>query len=443
VCCAPQMQVPGNLALGSTCVGSATTATLQVCNTGKADLSVDPITSSSPAFSVVAPLSGYPLVVGPDSCFPFAVNFAPIGPGAVTATLTIPSNDPVNPSMTVQVSGTGTQPAIRVTGSTDFGNVCAGSPSEKTVSVCNVGACPLNVTATSLGACTDFTLVDNPFPASVIPGACFDVAIRFTPTSAGLKTCNLVVSSTDPLKPTDTLIVSATTPPASLGMPAAQDFPATVVQSLGMCSAPKPFPASNTGLCNLTITNMAIGGPNASDFSLSGLPAFPIILQPGHVAGAGGLRAVFAPTATARERTGSLTVTYISDPITSTPATVTRELCGEGVRTGARVLVTAAGVPMATAHEIELKRLGGAFGFADEVDEVRNVPLQTVAPTPGTACAPVQFHREYGAMTHPRQLVPGVYRLKVEAIVNGKEKSHTVSFSVDTCGFDGTIVVDF
>jgi hypothetical protein len=39
--------------------------------------------------------------------------------------------------------------------------------------------------------------------------------------------------------------------------------------------------------------------------------------------------------------------------------------------------------------------------------------------------------------------VPGVYRLKVEAVIAGKEQEKKTWFKVDTCGFQGTIVVDF
>ena len=155
------------------------------------------------------------------------------------------------------------------------------------------------------------------------------------------------------------------------------------------------------------------------------------------------MNAVFAPTTVARERTANVTVTYVSDPVTGATSSQALGLCGEGVRTGARVLVTQGGVPMPQVHEIELKRLGGVFGFAKELDEARNLPLQTVAPTPGTACAPLQFHREFGAVSNPMQLVPGVYRLKVEAIIGGKEERKEIWFNLDTCAFDGTIVVDF
>ncbi|MBZ5536412.1 MAG: choice-of-anchor D domain-containing protein [Acidobacteriia bacterium] len=335
----PQIQVPSGASFGSICDGSVGHATLKVCNTGNANLSVNPITASNPQFAATTPSGGYPVAISPDFCFPFEVTFTPTGVGPQTATLTVPSDDPSTSSVTVQATGQG-------------------------------GAGALGLTPN----------------------------LRFLPT---------------------------------------------VIQSLGTCQSSKPVVISNTGTCNLTITNIAIGGTNAGDFSLSGIQAFPITLEPGHVAGSGDLKAVFAPTALARERTANITVTFVSNPATGATSTQTRDLCGEGVRTGARVLVTQGGVPMTQVHEIELKRFGGAFGFANEIDETRNVALQTVTATPGTACASFQFHREWGAISNPTQLVPGVYQLKVEATIAGKEERKVVWFNVDTCGFDGTIVIDF
>jgi hypothetical protein len=163
-----------------------------------------------------------------------------------------------------------------------------------------------------------------------------------------------------------------------------------------------------------------------------------------HEVGMGDLKAVLAPAAVARERTAQATVTFIPNPATGATSTQTVGLCGEGVRTGARVLVTQGGVPMAQVHEIELKRLDATVGgFPKEVDEQRNVALQTVTPTPGSGCAALQFHREYGGASNLRQLVPGVYQLKIEATIAGKEEERKMWFQVGTCGFDGTIVVDY
>jgi hypothetical protein len=46
-------------------------------------------------------------------------------------------------------------------------------------------------------------------------------------------------------------------------------------------------------------------------------------------------------------------------------------------------------------------------------------------------------------VSNSTQLVPGVYELKVEVKIAGKEVRKKVWFNVDTCGFNGTIVVDF
>jgi hypothetical protein len=335
----PQIQVPDSALFGDSCLGSKSQTTLQVCNTGNTNLNVSPITSSNPLFSVVTPSGGFPVAISPDFCFPFAVNYTPNSSTAQTSTLTIPSDDPSTPTVTVQATA--------------------------------------QARAGSLG---------------------LDPDLFFRPT---------------------------------------------VLRPVGGCHSPKPLVVSNTGTCHLTITNIAISGANAGDYSLSGLPAFPVTLESGHAVGEGDLKAVFSPTAVARERTADVTVTFVSDPTTGATSTQTAKLCGEGVRTGARVLVTQGGVPLPQVHEIELKALGKLFGFAKEVDEVRDVPLQTVTPTPGTACAPFQFHREWGGASDPDQLVPGVYRIKVEATIGGKEQEKKTFFKVDTCGFKGTIVVDF
>jgi hypothetical protein len=210
---APQIQVPSGVSVGNTCTGSTGTGTLQVCNTGQVDLVVSAITSSSPSFSVTVPSSGYPVTISPAFCFPFQVEHNPTAPGPQSAVLTIPSNDPVTPNAMVPVSGNGTEPDIRVTGSTDFGIASAWTPAEKTLSVCNIGGCPLSVASAAVG-CADFTLIANPFPAAVPPGSCLDLVVRFTPVLPGKKSCGLTITSNDPDTPAVNRTLTARTPPA-------------------------------------------------------------------------------------------------------------------------------------------------------------------------------------------------------------------------------------
>jgi hypothetical protein len=545
----PKIQIPGDLTFADTCVGSTTTTTLDVCNTGVDDLEVDAITSSDPQFSVATPTAGFPVIVSPDFCFPFQARFSPtsagaksttytvhtndpvntaatvnaagdatvpriatviadsgsfgdvcrqtfrdlaltisnsggcdlvvsgittssgdfevpappsfpvvIGPGtslqvpirfapfslgAHAATITVASNDPNTPSKTVAVSGNTPPGDIRVTGSTDFGDVCAAQKPEKSISVCNVGECNLNVTSVAFNpACTDFTLINNPFPAPVSPDSCNDVAIRFTPTSCGAKSCTLVVHSDDPDMPTVSLAVTANSPCADIDVPPAFGFPPTGLSSIGACTTTLPFPVSNIGACPLSITGFGIT-TDPDEYSLTGLPSFPIILEPGHIAGEGDLGVTFAPDVLDRARLGNVRVTWVSDPVSGATTSIDRAVCGEGVRTGARVLVTAGGVPLASVEQIRLQRINANRNknLLDTVDNVRNVTLQTV--TPAAPCAPFRYHREYGTVSNPIQLAPGSYQVTVTAIVNGKRTKKSVGFDVSTCDFNPTIVVNF
>jgi hypothetical protein len=158
--------------------------------------------------------------------------------------------------------------------------------------------------------------------------------------------------------------------------------------------------------------------------------------------GEGDFKTVFAPTVVDRDRIGSLTVTYVSDAINGGTTNVERALCGEGVRTGARVLVTSAGSPLATVESIRLQRLTANRNknLLDTVDNAKNLALTVVDP--GGVCPTFQYHREYGTVSNPIQLAPGSYTLTVSAIVNGKLKKKTVGFDVQTCDFNQNIVVD-
>jgi hypothetical protein len=75
------------------------------------------------------------------------------------------------------------------------------------------------------------------------------------------------------------------------------------------------------------------------------------------------------------------------------------------------------------------------------VDVAKDVPLTTV--TPAAPCTPFQFHREYGTVSNPIQLLPGSYQVTASVIVGGKRMRKTVGFDVGTCDFNPTIVINF
>jgi len=427
---------------GDVCRDDTADLDLTISNSGGCALTVTNITSATAEFEVASVMS-YPLVIAPGDSLAVPIRLAPTTLGPKSGAITVFSDDPDMPAKLVTVSGAVPPGDIRVTGSTDFGDVCAEELAEKPVSVCNVGACNLFVTSVTVD-CPDFTLINNPFPAVVSPDSCEDVVVRFTPTSAGPKSCTLTILSDDPDMPEVTRTLTGNTPLPMIDVPPDQAFPPTVIQNVGACQSLRPFPVSNTGQCDLHITDLAVT-TNPAEYGLSGLPSFPIILEPGHVAGEGDLRTVFAPDVLDRDRLGVVEVTYVSEPITGATTTVARDLCGEGVLTGVRVLATIGGVPIPTGDvfKLQLQRVTGnrkKRGLIS-IDVLKNPPLQTV--TPAAPCTPYQFHGEFGTVDNPVQLLPGFYNVTVTARVNGKRKRKTAGFDLLTCDFNRNVVIDF
>jgi C1A family cysteine protease/putative hemolysin len=425
----------GNGQFGDVCLGSFRDLELTISNSGGCDLSVNNIISTVPAeFKAVSTF--FPLIIHAGDSIQIPIRFQPISYGSKTAVINVTTNAG---DLQTLVSGNVPKGEMRVTGSPDFGNVCPGTLAEKTLKVCNVGKCNINVASAAFDPpCADFTLIKNPFPAAVSPDSCLDLVVRFTPTSIGPKSCTLVIESDASNAPVS-VTVTANTPTPMIDVPPDLCFPPTVIQSIGPCSSAKPFPISNTGICNLEITDISIDNP---DYSLSGLPSYPIILEPGHVVGEGDLKVVFKPTALARSIQGTITVKYLSDPITGATTSITRTLQGEGVRTGARVLVTANGVPMANVAKLQIQRITGNRNkkLVKTVESAMRLDLQTVDP--GAPCAPFQYHREYGTVSNELMLLPGSYLITATGVVNGKRKSVSVGFNADTCTFNQTITIN-
>ncbi len=433
---------------GNVCAGNLEDLNLTVTNGGSCNLDLTGLTFSPPDADFVAPTFTNPTVVGAGSSVAIPIRYQPQNntAGVETTTIELTSNAAGSPTM-IPVSGNAPPGQIAVSGSGTFGNVCAGSNAQQTITVANTGPCNLHVTSATIdngsgGACPDFTIENNPFPNTLSQDSSLPLTVAFTPTSGGTKTCRLVITSDDPINPTVTVALTATTPAVNIDVPAQQNFPATVIQSVGACTTPLAFPVSNNGSCPLTITNVAISGPNAADYSLSGLPSLSTPLPPGEVLGNGDLATVFAPTLITRNEQATVTVTYESDPITHATATATENMCGEGTSRGVRVLVTEGGTPLPTGKvtKLQLSRLT-SNRKSISVSNVNDPPLRSV--NQAAPCASFMFHYEWGGVTNPIQLTAGDYQLTVSAIVNGKKKSQTVSFTLGTCSFNQNLVVNF
>jgi Pro-kumamolisin, activation domain len=197
---------------GDVCLGSFRDEPLVVNNGGKCTLLISSILSSSGEFLPPSILS-YPIAVAAGASVALPIRFHPtvLGPTPAGTHLTVNSNDPGGPR-TVPVSGHVPSGKLAITGSTCFGEVPACCQQERTISVCNVGDCKLRVFSVAFKReSRHWKLINNPFPATLHPGSCLAVVIRYKADERFARACELVVTSDDPTVPVKTLDVLAAT----------------------------------------------------------------------------------------------------------------------------------------------------------------------------------------------------------------------------------------
>ena len=397
-------------------LGDLETRTVQVLNSGTCDLEVISMNlvmgSTDFATGQIDGFPAFPFTLFPGEAADVFLEFQPTAFGFQNATFQLVTSDPTSPILPVAVSGDCPPPDITLSGSLDFGEVCPGEMPEKVLQVCNTGLSDLEVTSVAFDPpCDDFEIVNNPFPNTVSHDFCLPVTIRYTPTGVGMHSCTLVIESNDPDEPTVTIEATGTLLPVSLDVSPDVAFPPTVIQGVEpTCVSYMPFPVTNNGECPVTITDFQIvqGG---TDYAAVNLPTLPLTLLPGEQLGDGLLMISFKPENVVRYSTADVEVTYeTNDPMLGDTDTITRFLCGEGVNTGFRLLVTRDGVPMPIVDKIQLFKVL----YPDTVDEAQqiiqievDVPLMATLDLP--PCVSQEFHTEYGGETNPILLQPGHY----------------------------------
>jgi hypothetical protein len=295
-------------------------------NTGNATLTITSITlgGSNAADFAQSGTCGASLTAGANCTI--SVTFKPAAAGARVASITISSNDPVNPTLTVALSGTGTAPVASVSPtSLGFGNQPINTSSTpQTVTLSNTGTATLSITGITLGGsnAADFAQ-SGTCGTSLTAGANCSLSVTFKPAAAGARAALITISTNDPVNPTLTVALSGTgTAAGSVTVsPSSVAFPGQLVNTVG---GPINVTLTNNSSAVLKINSYSFSGPNASEFSqLNNCSGSKLAVGASCI-----IYVRFTPTATGT-RTAVLSVSD-SDP--SSPQTV--QLSGTGTAPG-------------------------------------------------------------------------------------------------------------
>jgi 6-phosphogluconolactonase (cycloisomerase 2 family) len=245
-----------------------------------------------------------------------SINFNPATAGMFTAALQIADNAPSSPQ-TLALNGTGVAavPAVTLSPTAlSFPSTTQGtSSSAQTLTVLNTGTAPLHVSSVSLSGpnASDFSFTNN-CGVPVAPSANCTISLIFTPSAAGSRAANLMITD-DAASSPQTLLLSGTgiaTVPAVSFSPPTPSFPST---TQGTSSAAQTLTVTNSGNAPLLISSVTLSGPNPADFSFTANCTAPVSPAANCT-----ISLVFSPLASG-QRTASL---VIADDAPGSPQTV-------------------------------------------------------------------------------------------------------------------------
>jgi D-Tyr-tRNAtyr deacylase len=297
---------PSSVSFGSVAVNSDTTKTVQLQNTGTAQVTISSVASSVGSVTVSGITLPLNLAAGKSASFTAA--YKPTTAGTLAGKITVTSNAVGSP-MSITVSGTAAAASASLTAtpaSVAFGSVAVGSQATQTVKLANTGAGSASITKMSFTG-TGVTVTGLTVPATLSAGQSVNLTVTYKPTAAGTLTGMLSLTS-NASNPNVQISLSATATSSTLSAtPASVGFGNVVVGS----NTTQTIRLQNIGTAQVTISSVA---SSVGTVVVSGM-TLPVSLAP---ATSATFTAAYKPT-TAGTLSGKITVT--SNAVGS-PATI-------------------------------------------------------------------------------------------------------------------------
>jgi hypothetical protein len=295
---APQISLSSSsVQFGTVTDGSTGNATLLISNNGNADLAISVVSVAGTGFGVSGITT--PKTVSAGQSLSAGLTFQPTIAGAASGALSITSNDPLNPTMTVALTGTGSTAAAgqlqASPTSLSFGTVGTGGNATKSVLFTNTGTAAIQITTIAVSG-AGFSASGIVTPLILNPAATATLNVVFTP-SVGGSASGTVTVTTDNLHSPMTIFLTGTGAVPGLSITPASFAFGSVLDGQ---TKSQTFTLTNTGSAALTISQLGVSG---TGYSLSGLVT-PSTVAPG---ASTSFSATFAPT-TVASLPGTITI---------------------------------------------------------------------------------------------------------------------------------------
>jgi hypothetical protein len=250
---------------GTVSVGTTGTSTLLLSNAGTSDLTVSVLTVAGAVFGITGITT--PKVVSAGQSVPLSLSYRPTAAGGSAGSLSITSNDPTNPTMTVPLSGTGSTTATgqlsASSSSLSLGSVSTGSHASQNIILTNAGNAPVNISSIKVAG-NGFSVGGITPPAVINPSLSVTLAVTFAPTATGSALGTVTISSDASSTPLMVSLSGTGVQPGLSLSPASFNFGSVVD---GQTKA-QNFTITNTGTSSLTLSQIGVSG---AGYSVTGL----------------------------------------------------------------------------------------------------------------------------------------------------------------------------
>lgn len=183
---------------GAVVVEDQATRTFSIGNVGRRTLTLSSASTDRQEFVL---LDAFPIEIEPSGETEIQMRFSPVEEGVVQGSLTINTDDPWRPELTVPLSGTGAAPDIGVfPESIEFDRTYVGGEHSTVLRVANLGAGVLTVFRTELTDPVQFSVsLDDTLriPSSLRQS----IDVVFRPANTGMQRAELTLYSNDPNDP--------------------------------------------------------------------------------------------------------------------------------------------------------------------------------------------------------------------------------------------------
>jgi hypothetical protein len=306
---------PASVAFGNVLVGSNKVQQVTLTNSGNAAVKISSITGNGAGYSVSGATT--PTTLSPAQATSFVISYTPASAGGTTGSVKIVS-DASNSSLTINLSGTGTQAGLTVAPSSfNFGSIVDGQTKSQSVTLTNTGLASLTVAQLSVSG-AGYSVSGVSTPATIASGQSIAFVVQFAPTTAGTLNGAVSIASNAPGSPS-TVALTGTGVAASVSMTATPTGLSFGSISAGSYSS-KSVTVTNNGNSSVIISQLTV---NAKDVSTSGITT-PLVLA----AGKSATMAVSFRPASSETVTGNISLTSAQGTSTVIPVT------GSGVQSG-------------------------------------------------------------------------------------------------------------